>query len=122
MSEWSRTVRRSPWRALFLLMVGTLVAGQAGSSMVGAAASEPRGKFGPGALEALAKGEATVWVLMKDAANLKPAYTMKDAPRGSYVFKTLRDVAAKSQTGLRAQLDQLRSEERRVGKESGQRA
>jgi subtilisin family serine protease len=88
-------------------MVGTLIASQTGSSMVGAAANEPRSKFSPGALEALAKGEATVWVLMKDGANLGPAYTMKDAPRGSYVYKTLRDVAARSQAGLRAQLDQL---------------
>jgi subtilisin family serine protease len=107
MANWTiGTLRKSPWRAFLLLLVGTLVAGQGGSSWVGAAAQEARGKFQAGVLESLATGEKTVWVLLHEQANLAPAPQIKDdVERGSFVYQTLRDVASRSQAGLRAELD-----------------
>ena len=107
MAKWTiGTLRKSPWRAFLLLLVGTLVAAQGGSTLVGAASEDARGKFQAGLIDKLAGGEQTVWIFMHEKANLGPAHEMKnDVERGTYVYQTLREVADRSQAGVRAELD-----------------
>jgi subtilisin family serine protease len=89
-----------PRLAFLLLILGTLVAYQAG-----AAASQPQDKFQPGVLESAARGDITAWVLLHEKANLAPALKMADLARGTYVYRTLREVADRTQADLRAELD-----------------
>ena len=54
--------------------------------------------------EISSKGKTNFWVILRDKADLKPAYGKMDADRGKFVFEQLRSVADKSQAGLRAML------------------
>lgn len=51
------------------------------------------------------KGKATFWVMLKDKADLQPAFSMKnDAARGTFVYEALKNLADRTQTGLRSLL------------------
>ncbi len=51
------------------------------------------------------QGEATYWVILREKADLRPAYAMTNwEARGRFVFERLRAVANTSQAGLRAWL------------------
>jgi subtilisin family serine protease len=53
--------------------------------------------------EISAKGKTTFWVILRDKADLSPAFNIrKDKDRGDFVYKTLKSVADQSQAGLRA--------------------
>jgi hypothetical protein len=96
---------RLAWPAVALLALGT-VADQGASSFVRAAAEPPRSKIEAGLLESVtAKGSATYWVVLREKADLTPAYGMRDLERGTYVYEELQRVADLSQAELRALLD-----------------
>jgi subtilisin family serine protease len=53
--------------------------------------------------EISSKGKTTFWVILRDKADLSPAFNIrKDKDRGDFVYQTLRSVADQSQAGLRA--------------------
>jgi hypothetical protein len=52
-----------------------------------------------------AKGSAAFWVVLREKADLAPAYGMRDLERGTYVVEELQGVAERSQAELRALLD-----------------
>src|SRR5262245_40210887 len=105
MANWTfGALRRSRRPALLLLVLGTLVAYQGGSSFIGAEAQEPRQKLKAG-VESLAAG-GTFWVLMHEEANLAPALELRgDVERGTFVYQKLNEVANRSQADLRQWLD-----------------
>jgi subtilisin family serine protease len=93
------------WRQAALLLVLAALAVYQGASSF-AAARSPRSKIEAGLLESLAaRGEASFWVLMREEADLSPAYGMVDPERGEFVYRELRRVADGSQAGLREALD-----------------
>ena len=52
-----------------------------------------------------AQGETTFWVILREKANLKPAYSMNNwEARGQFVYQRLQAVANSSQAGLRSLL------------------
>src|SRR5262245_49074914 len=55
--------------------------------------------------EISSKGKTTFWVILKEKADLSPAFNIKrDKDRGDFVYKSLKSVADRSQAGLRAYL------------------
>jgi subtilisin family serine protease len=53
--------------------------------------------------EISSKGKTTFWVILRDKADLSPAFNIKkDKDRGDFVYQSLRSVADNSQAGLRA--------------------
>jgi subtilisin family serine protease len=53
--------------------------------------------------EMSSKGKTTFWVILRDKADLSPAFNIKkDKDRGDFVYKTLKSVADQSQASLRA--------------------
>lgn len=108
MAKWMKgTLPKGPWHAFVLLVLGTLVAYQGASSFAGAAAKEPRDRLEAGLLKSIAaQGETTFWVLLREEADLAPAYGLsRDDDRGTFVHRTLREVADRSQARLFAFLD-----------------
>jgi subtilisin family serine protease len=99
------TLGKRPWRALPLLALGTLVAYQGASSFAGAAAGDPRDKVEAAVLQKAAKGDTTFWVLLREKANLAPAFGMQDDARGEFVYRELTELADRSQANLRAELE-----------------
>lgn len=94
-------------RTLVFLLLGALITTQGGSSPAGASVDDPRSKLQPGVLESASNGAATVWVFMREKANLGAAADIEDdLERGTYVYRRLRDVANRSQAPLRAELDE----------------
>jgi len=53
-----------------------------------------------------AHGRTTFWVVLRDQANLRPARSMRPAPRGRYVYDTLTTTATTTQAPLKAWLAQ----------------
>lgn len=107
MANWMKeALRQRPWRGVLLLALGTAAAYQAASSFAGAAAKEPREKVEAAVLQSAARGETTFWVLLHEKANLAPAIGMKrDDARGEFVYRSLKEVAERSQANLRADLE-----------------
>ncbi|HET6312277.1 MAG TPA: S8 family serine peptidase, partial [Chloroflexia bacterium] len=102
--------------ALALLVLAMMALGSGGSSSAaraaaptvpGANSAQPAGKIDPFVSQDLAgDGSASLVIRMADKADLRAAYGMKDHDaRGWYVYNTLRDHAARTQTGVRAFLD-----------------
>src|SRR6185436_13076474 len=91
-------------RTLAFLLLGALITTQGGSA--GATVDDRRSRLQPGVLESVSSGAATVWVFMREKANLGAAAGIEDdLERGTYVYRKLREVAYRSQSGLRAELD-----------------
>jgi subtilisin family serine protease len=90
-------------RTLAFLLLGALITTQGGSA--GATMDDPRIKLRARVLESASSGAATVWVFMREKANVGAAAGIKDdLERGTYVYRKLRDVAFRSQAALRATL------------------
>jgi subtilisin family serine protease len=108
MKQWMiGMLRPRPWKTLPLLLLAAVVAYQGTGSLAGAAAQEPLDKVEPALAERVASGgEATFFVVMHEEANLLPAYGLLNrTARGTFVYQTLNEVAARSQADLRALLD-----------------
>lgn len=91
---------RTYWSALVLVALLVLPL-----SALAAPTSAQTAKVDPRALRAVAKGEGTFWVVMRQKADLSAAYTMTDwKARGEYVVKQLQAVAATSQASINNRL------------------
>jgi hypothetical protein len=53
------------------------------------------------------RGSARMFIYMKESADLSPAFGMDWEERGWFVYRTLRDLADRSQADIKAQLDSL---------------
>ena len=88
------------WSAIILIALLMLPL-----AAVAAPATTPTTRIDPRALQAVAKGNGTFWVVMRQKADLSRAYTMRDwNARGQFVVDRLQAVANASQAGIRAQL------------------
>jgi hypothetical protein len=87
-----------------VLLTATLVV--ASGPFASSATAAPRSKVAASVLSQIsAKGQATFWVMLKQNANLSSAASIRDWNlRGTFVYKSLRGVADRSQAGLRALL------------------
>lgn len=94
MRKWSLTL----FAVLFLF--GTIQASQ----MNQAISKESTQKVERQVLDEMSsKGKTTFWIILRDKADLSPAFNIKkDKDRGDFVYKTLKSVADRSQAGLRA--------------------
>jgi subtilisin family serine protease len=83
-----------------LFLFGTIQAGQ----MNQAVSKKSTQKVERQVLDEMSsKGKTTFWVILRDKADLSPAFNIKkDKDRGDFVYKTLKSVADQSQAGLRA--------------------
>ncbi len=93
-----------------LLVVVALALVLLGSGMPSWAAPRPQDQASvevePALQAALdAQGQANLFVVFREQADLSPAYTLPWVERGEFVFQTLLLTAQKSQAGLRAYLD-----------------
>jgi subtilisin family serine protease len=82
------------------VVVGLSVAGALGA----ARDSDPVARIEPEVLRSLeaGKGEATYWIVLREKANLAPAFAIRDrAARGRFVHDRLTSAADRSQAGLR---------------------
>jgi hypothetical protein len=77
------------------------------ASAIGGAASDNGSKVGHEVIADTANGRsASVLIYLADQADVSAAYKMKDQDaRGWYVYKTLSEHAARTQTGIKALLD-----------------
>jgi len=90
-----------------LLFTGALLAMLAWSSAAGTKPAEIAAKIAPEVAAEIADGgSASIVILLADQADLSAAYSMKDQDaRGWFVYNTLTQHAARTQTRLRAELD-----------------
>src|SRR5919109_4314700 len=95
--RFRRTIR---WSAALLVALFLL------PLAVSAAPPErPTVKVDPRVLEDVKDGEATFWVVMRQRADLSPAYAIKDwDARGRFVVQRLQEAANASQVGVRGLL------------------
>jgi subtilisin family serine protease len=105
--EWAR---RKGWRgvtlrAAFVLVLVATAALAASSLTRPATAADPLDKVEAGVLEDMSqsKGVATFWALMREKADLAPAFGIDDSDaRGEFVYKQLTSTADRTQADLRA--------------------
>ncbi|MCI0643626.1 MAG: carboxypeptidase regulatory-like domain-containing protein [Chloroflexi bacterium] len=90
--------------ALLAILLLLLLASNAAATVVEA----PPARVAPGLAEQLVQqGETTFWVVLKEQADLSPAFRIPDwEARGRFVFDRLVAVANSTQPGLRALLQQ----------------
>jgi subtilisin family serine protease len=98
--------RRAGVPSLAVAMLAlVLLVGSGALAAPGGSASGPA-KIAPAVLQDAAEGETTFWAVMKQQADLSPAYGIWDwTARGAFVVDRLQAVADQSQADLRAFLD-----------------
>ncbi len=78
-----------------------LAAAAAASSGDSARSSGSRPSVDPKVVSRIAThGQATFWVVLREQANLGPAQSMRPAPRGQYVYDSLKSTADRTQAPL----------------------
>ena len=90
-----------------LCFAGVLLAMLAWSSAAGPKPTEIAAKIAPEVLaETTSGGSASIVIMLADQADVSAAYQMKDQDaRGWFVYNTLTQHAARTQAGLRAELE-----------------
>ena len=90
-----------------LCFAGALLAMAAWSSAAGPKPAEIAAKISPQVAADVAAGDsASIVIMLADQADVSAAYQIKDQDaRGWFVYRTLTEHAARTQTGLRAALD-----------------
>src|SRR5947209_3001089 len=90
-----------------LFVVAVLLATMALSSRAGIGPAQISAKIAPGVLaETATGGTDSIVIMLADQADVTAAYEMNDQDaRGWFVYNTLTQHAARTQAGLRAELD-----------------